>query len=125
MRLAKLLKDYYRDREAYLNSLKKYEQEKAGYRRVSKAQNQKEVTLYEYAMKNNLKMDEVEPEYNENGIPPTMMRKCDLRKQHEVACRDAKKEVKINQKQYLKTLSRLMKIEETYESLGKISKRSF
>ena len=125
MRLSKLLKDYYRDREAYLNSLKKYEQAKAGYRRVSKAQNQKSVTLYEYAMKNNLKMDEVEPEYNENGIPPTMMRKCDLRKQHEAACRDAKKEVKINQKQYLSTLKRLMKIEETYESLSKISKWGF
>jgi hypothetical protein len=125
MRLAKLLTIYYRDREAYLNSLKKYEQAKAECRRLLKAQNQLPATLYSYAMKNNLKMDEVEPEYNENGIPPTMMRKCDLRKQHEEACRKAKVEVKINQLQYLKTLARLMKIEETYENLSKISKWGF
>ena len=125
MRLAKLLKIYYHDREAYLKSLKKYEQAKAGCRQLLKAQNQLPITLYSYATKNNLKMDEVMPKYNENGIPPTMMRKCDLRKQHEAACRDAKKEVKVNQLQYLKTLARLMKIEETYESLSKISKWGF
>lgn len=106
----KLLNEYYRERQFYEETVKRYNKAKENYRHFSKEENQLRKAMgqlkksYGYEASSD---NEWSIYYNKHFIPITVVNKKELRKTYAEDCKRAKELVKLHQRLFNKVFLKL------------------
>lgn len=109
-KFVKLLNEYYRERQFYEETVKRYNKAKENYRRFSKEENQLRKAMerlkksYGYEASSD---NEWSIYYNKHFIPITVVNKKELRKTYTEDCKRAKELVKLHQRLFNKVFLKL------------------